>query len=85
MNIVWTLFCFIFVIVFCFAVAKWRTAALRKKGIYPKIGSATMADVENLARAGHRILAIRVYREIHTVSLREARKAVAKLGASSNH
>ena len=38
-----------------------------------------MLDVEQLVRAGQRILAIRCYREIHHVGLAEAKRAIDDL------
>ena len=54
-------------------------AANRRAGVLPAAGTATMADVERLVRAGERIAAIRVYREIHHVGLAEAKKAIDDL------
>jgi ribosomal protein L7/L12 len=51
----------------------------RRSGLLPKVGQATMADVERLVRAGERILAIRCYREIHKCSLQDAKRAVDDL------
>ena len=45
----------------------------------PPAGKATMEDVKRLIRAGQRIEAIRCYREIHQVSLAEAKDAVENL------
>ncbi|MGC9941969.1 MAG: hypothetical protein ABSE48_09045 [Verrucomicrobiota bacterium] len=58
-------------------------AAARESGLLPPRGHATMADVERLARAGHKIAAIRCYREIHNVGLAEAKKAVEDLSLKS--
>jgi ribosomal protein L7/L12 len=60
-------------------VISWRNLARRRHGILPPAGQATMADVERLVRAGERLAAIRVYREIHHVGLAEAKKAVDDL------
>ena len=54
-------------------------AAYRRSGVLPAAGTATMADVERLVRAGERIAAIRIYREIHHVGLAEAKKAIDEL------
>jgi hypothetical protein len=51
----------------------------RRSGVLPAAGTATMADVERLVRAGENIAAIRVYREIHHVGLAEAKKAIDDL------
>jgi len=52
---------------------------LRKSGVLPPAGEATMADVERLIESSQLILAIRCYREIHRVGLAEAKKAVEEL------
>lgn len=63
----------VFASVFC----SLRDAKLRRSGVLPPAGHATMADVEQLVRDGRRINAIRVYREIHPhVGLAEAKRAV---------
>jgi len=60
-----------------------RLAALRRAGIYPAAGQATMSDVERLLRAGHRGWATRCYREIHPCGLAEAQKAIDDLHISA--
>ena len=62
---------------------KCRDAAYRRSGLLPAVGHATMPDVERLVRSGQRILAIRCYREVHHVSLVEAKKAVDNLRIAS--
>ena len=57
--------------------------ANRRSGVLPAAGTATMADVERLVRAGERIAAIRVYREIHHVGLAEAKRAVDELSVTA--
>jgi hypothetical protein len=48
-------------------------------GLLPSPGTATMADVERLVRAGEDVLAMRCYLEIHRVGLPEAQKAINDL------
>ena len=72
----------LFIITLIFAAR--RNVALRRSGIMPAAGQATMADVERLARTGEKIAAIRCYREIHNVGLAEAKKAVEDLALKSN-
>ncbi|HEY9843292.1 MAG TPA: ribosomal protein L7/L12 [Candidatus Obscuribacterales bacterium] len=43
------------------------------------VDKPTMADVERLAKAGHKIPAIKAYRQIHGVGLKEAKDAVDRL------
>ncbi len=52
---------------------------LRLKGLYPAQGHATMKDVEKLINSGNKALAMRAYREIHGVSLKQAKEAVEKI------
>jgi hypothetical protein len=54
-------------------------ARLRRAGLLPPRGRATMSDVERLLQSGHRILAIRCYREVHGVGLKDAKAAVDKM------
>lgn len=51
----------------------------RRRGIYPKKGKETMADVRRLALNGNTILAINAYRAIKDVSLKAAKQEVDKL------
>jgi hypothetical protein len=60
-------------------ISQRNLRSARRSGLLPKFGQATMADVERLVRAGERILAIRCYREIHSCSLQDAKKAVDDL------
>jgi hypothetical protein len=67
------------VVLVCQGIIRLRVAALRRAGIYPAAGQGRMADVERLVRAGHRVWAIRCYREIHHCGLADAKKAVEAL------
>ena len=52
----------------------------RENGLWPQPGEVpTLEHVKGLAQAGERILAIKLYRQIHPVSLVEAKAAVEKL------
>lgn len=62
-----------------FLLISCRDATYCKTGLLPPKDQATMADVERLARAGQRLAAIRCDREIHDVSLVEAKRAVEAL------
>lgn len=57
----------------------FQLARLRRAGLYPQPGQATMDDVTRLQQAGMSVWAIRCYREIHGGSLRQAKEAVAGL------
>ena len=56
-----------------------RVDRLRGRGIYPASGQETEADVERLVMMGRKIDAIKVYRAIHGVGLKEAKEAVDEL------
>ncbi|MEM9731076.1 MAG: ribosomal protein L7/L12 [Myxococcota bacterium] len=45
----------------------------------PPRGTGTMDDVRRLVSEGHKIAAIKVYREVHGVGLKEAKEAVEAL------
>ncbi|MDP3937756.1 MAG: ribosomal protein L7/L12 [Deltaproteobacteria bacterium] len=51
---------------------------LRNSGVYPREGQETGADVDRLILLGHKIEAIKVYRKLHGVGLKEAKEAVEK-------
>lgn len=51
-------------------------AAARSRGLCPPAGSCSDADVVALATRGEKLLAIRLYRELHGCGLREARLGV---------
>ena len=52
---------------------------LRRRDTLPPRGQGSQADVERLVSAGRKIEAIKLYREIHKVGLKEAKEAVDKL------
>jgi ribosomal protein L7/L12 len=54
---------------------------LRNAGLYPPAGQGTQADVERLLRGGRKIEAIKLFREIHGVGLKEAKEGVEALMA----
>jgi hypothetical protein len=57
-----------------------RKSWLRRRGLYPPPGQASMADVERLLKAGYRIEAIQCYREIFPrAGLADAKEAVDDL------
>lgn len=52
----------------------------RRLGLYPSVSrTPTLQDVQRLANAGEKILAIKLYREIHRVDLKTAKEAVERL------
>jgi hypothetical protein len=53
-----------------------RLQRARQAGIYPKAGQGDDGDVERLLRQGEKLLAIRLYRELHGTDLKTARRAV---------
>ncbi len=63
-------------------LAQVRVSRARRRGIYPAKGEGTMEDVRRLALSGEITFAINAYREIHGVSLKEAKRAVGQIGSS---
>ncbi|AMV73292.1 hypothetical protein JCM30471_16940 [Desulfuromonas carbonis] len=55
------------------------TAAARAKGLLPPAGEGSDADVAALMARGEKLLAIRLYRELHGSGLKEAKEAVETL------
>jgi len=55
-----------------------KVERLRKTGVYPRAGEETEADVDRLIQKGHKIEAIKVFRALHDVGLKEAKEAVEK-------
>jgi ribosomal protein L7/L12 len=61
-------------------ILRSRPQVIQDPANWPKPGQPpTMADVERLAKAGQKITAIKFYREIHNVGLKEAKDAVEKM------
>ncbi|WP_369600500.1 hypothetical protein AAIA72_11680 [Hahella sp. SMD15-11] len=56
--------------------ASVRERQLEKRGILPPLRQTTDEDIIRLAKSGYRVWAIRRYRQLHGVSLKEARDAV---------
>ena len=79
MTLLWIAGTFLGLFVVVKIIASLSDAKLRRSGVLPAPGQATMADVDRLVRSGQRILAIRCYREIHHVGLAEAKKAIDDL------
>ena len=52
---------------------------LRESGLYPPNQQGTAEDVERLIMEGHKIAAIKLYREIHGVGLKSAKEAVEEM------
>ncbi|MGV3754384.1 MAG: hypothetical protein ACO1QS_03305 [Verrucomicrobiota bacterium] len=70
---------FMYILVVRSARKRW----LRRRGLYPQPGQASMADVERLFKGGYRMEAIVCYREIFPqVGLAEAKAAVDALSMS---
>ena len=51
----------------------------RRSGVYPPHGAGSDADVERLVRDGQKILAIKLYRELHGVGLKDSKEVVDKI------
>ena len=63
--------------------AETKLQDLRLRGLYPPAGQASDADVRRLLEAGEKIMAIRCYREVHKVGLKDAKDAVDALDAAN--
>lgn len=83
MNLIWLALILVVIVLGLHISTLLHLARLRRVGLYPKAGQATMADVEHLLRSGLSVWAIRCYREVHGCSLRQAKQAVANLSAGS--
>ena len=62
-------------------VASVLSASIKEKklirsGILPEVANTTDSDIQKLIRSGHKIWAIKRYREIHNVSLKEAKQKI---------
>ncbi len=57
----------------------------RESGLYPPTGKGTDADVERLIRHRRKMMAIKLYREIHSVDLKQAKEAVDELAQRVTH
>lgn len=53
----------------------------RRTGLYPAPGQGSDEDVERLLRQGEKVLAIRLYRELHATDLKTAKGAVEAVAA----
>lgn len=53
--------------------------ALRYRGFYPPKGEGNDEDVKRLKEIGEKMLAIRLYLELHAVPLKEAKRAIDAL------
>jgi len=56
-----------------------RLQRARLAGLYPGAGQGNDGDVERLARQGEKLLAIRLYRELHGTDLKAARRRIEEL------
>jgi hypothetical protein len=76
MTLLWITVAGVLLAIVAHALTLFQLAKLRRAGMYPRRGKATMADVERLLATGLRVGAMRCYREVHQCSLRQAREAV---------
>jgi len=53
-----------------------KVQSLRVRGLYPEEGKAKDEDILRLLKAGEKIMAIKCYRELHGLGLKEAKDAV---------
>lgn len=59
--------------------SKNKTNTLKEMGLYPDAKNATDEDVRRVLKQGYKIQAIKLYREIHNVDLKQAKEAVETL------
>ena len=57
---------------------------LKRQGLYPDNREGTLDDVKRLVEQGYKVAAIRLYREIKKVGLKEANLEVDKLDIKNN-
>ncbi len=76
----------VILIAVCIAIsmllAQLQVKNARRRGIYPAKGKATSEDVKRLALSGEVVLAMRAYREIYGVGIKEAKEAVNRIVSS---
>ena len=58
-----------------------RLSRARRTGIYPQPGKGSDRDVERLVMQGEKMLAIRLYRELHKTELKTSRLRIEELAA----
>jgi len=80
MSLLWFFLSLVFLMGFAQLYTAWKISNLRELGVYPQKGEATIPDVIRLRDAGLNTWAIRCYREINKVGLREAKSSVSGLG-----
>jgi len=79
MTLIWIAVAAVVLVLGVHAATLMRLARLRRAGLYPPPGQATMADVERLLQHGLPVWAMRCYREIHGCSLRQAKEAIESI------
>ncbi len=79
MTLLYIVIVIIFILLIAFIIEQNKINKLRKIGLYPKKGTGTLNDVEKLVNEGHKIEAIKLYREIKNVGLKEAKDEVEKI------
>lgn len=61
-----------------------RLQDLKDRGMYPDPERASDDDVRRILEAGHKIEAIKIYRQVHGVGLKEAKEAVEAMQGRSS-
>ena len=79
MTLLYIVIVIIFILLIAFIIEQNKINKLRKIGLYPKKGTGTLNDVEKLVNEGYMIEAIKLYREIKNVGLKEAKDEVEKI------
>jgi serine/threonine protein kinase len=80
-GLLWMAGCLGIILVSCLQIHSHQQIQLaRQRGLWPLLGEPpTLEYVRRLAQAGEKILAIKLYRTIHSVDLLDAKAAVEKL------
>jgi predicted Ser/Thr protein kinase len=65
-------------------LSRWEIRLARERGLWPPLGEQpSLEHVKRMAQAGEKFMAINLHREIHGVSLVDAKAAVEKLSVHS--
>lgn len=83
MSLIWIFLLISFFLGVATCYCEWRLHRMRRVGEYPLVGLESMADVEALLARGEKTLAIRCYRMVTGLSLREAKNTVDAMAVSS--
>ncbi|HPR63376.1 MAG TPA: ribosomal protein L7/L12 [Thermoanaerobaculia bacterium] len=75
----WIVAVIVFLVVISILKSGGDTKKLKERGMYPDAENATMEDIRHLMREGYKIQAIKLYREMYHVGLKEAKEKVEEI------